>query len=113
MAAEIIIKRGSTFPDVKAALKQADGRPVNLTGASITFWMRHAGGATVIEGAAASILGSPLDGIVVYEWQSGDTDVAGVYEVEFNVYYDANTEFRVPRNGFVSIEINPRIEEVA
>jgi hypothetical protein len=81
----------------KFYIKQNDRSPalvfqlspvVNLTGASIYFNMRPAGGGTVvISRAVAAIVGDPTLGRVSYSWQAADTMTSGEFDAEFEVVY--------------------------
>lgn len=77
-----------------------EGVPVDLTGATVMFRMREITapvGEYVVEHSAALESPDPLDPVwaryglgpypyqATYNWQSGDTDVAGVYEAWFTV----------------------------
>lgn len=88
------IKRGDTVPSLVATLKATPAgkrrpEPVDLTLATtVTFLMAQVGGEKRVSGectVATPQADLDLMGQVVYEWQSGDTDVAGTYYAEFEV----------------------------
>lgn len=81
---EFFIKSGDLLPFLDATLTDANGDPVDLTGATVVFHMgpRRADPATVT--GAATIL-SAVEGTVRYAWQAGDTDEVGTFRAEFEV----------------------------
>jgi hypothetical protein len=79
------IKQSDTSPSLQATLQDANGTAININGASIRFHMKAVGGAIVIDQPMTIV--NAAGGIVKYDWQSGDTDTAGTYYVEFEVTY--------------------------
>jgi hypothetical protein len=98
------IKRNDTSPAILATLQDADDNAIDITGATVRFHLRAIGAKQVTVDSAAVIV-APLDGIVRYDWNSADTDVAGSYQAEFKVTYaDASIE-TFPNNGYLRVEI--------
>lgn len=94
MAKDFKIKQGNTAPTLKAVLQRLneDGEvegPADLTGVdTVTFTMRNKATLVVqVDEGAADVVGDPTLGEVEYEWQPGDTDIAGNYLGEFDVTY--------------------------
>lgn len=83
--ADFTICQGDTLPEFVVILQDQTGNPPNLTGCTITFQMAlwHAVSAQV--SAAASIVGSPTNGEVLYSWGADDTSVPEVYEARMVV----------------------------
>lgn len=78
------IKRGDTGPPFLATLLDADGEPVDISGASLLFKARdHKTKATVIS-AAMAIVDGPA-GRVRYVWQAADTASARFLDAEVEV----------------------------
>jgi hypothetical protein len=101
------IKRGDTSPAMVFTLDPPD---INLVGASIRFQMQAEGGATVIDEAVDPVSLSPPK--VGYEWQSGDTDVAGRYQAEYRVVYADGSIETFPNNGFITVYIPPDVPSI-
>lgn len=91
------IKQNDTSPSLQATLKDAALDPINLTGASVRLHMKSVDGTLKIDQPMTIV--TPLQGIIQYDWQAGDTDTVGTYYVEFEVTYaDASVE-TFPNNG--------------
>lgn len=72
---------GDTAPDVTDVIKEVKSNgsvgPINLTAlVSIRFRMRSAFGVTPLIDNLGSVVGSPLDGAVLYDWTLADTTTA-------------------------------------
>jgi len=91
------IKQGDLRPYLKAQLVRLDldgevDEPQDLTGATVVFTMKNKVTNEVkIQEAGATVL-TPLDGMVQYEWQDGDTDTPGNYRGEFEATFGAEPE---------------------
>lgn len=57
----------------------SDGLPVNLAGATVTFYMRPIGSSTPKVNGAAAVIDTPSTGSVHYAWAAADVDTAGNY----------------------------------
>lgn len=100
------IKQNDTAPSITATLYDADGVVVDLTGASVTFHMRHKDGTVKVDAAAVVANNS---GIVRYDWIAADTDTVGRYNAEFEVTYgDASIE-TFPNGRYLRINIKDDI----
>ena len=77
----VTLGRGYRLPKLRQQLKQADGTPVPLTGASVRLLMGIPGKPRKVA-AAATILDA-ANGIVEYAWAAGDVDTVGVYLAEW------------------------------
>lgn len=91
------IKQNDTSPSLQATLKDASQTPINLNGATVMFHMKSVDGTIKVD--AEMTITDEDNGVVQYDWQSGDTDTVGTYYVEFEVTYaDASVE-TFPNNG--------------
>lgn len=98
------IKENDTTPSLRAALLNGSGDAVDLIGATVRFHMRPLGSSGVTIDRSASVV-SQAEGIVQYNWVSGDTANVGFYQAEFEVTYpDANVE-TFPNNNYIGVEI--------
>lgn len=87
------IKRGATVPPFNATIEAAGG-PVNLLGAAVLLRLRLVGSPVALEFAAGVV--SSAAGTVRYQWQVGDTDMAGVYYAEWDITFADNSHLIVP-----------------
>jgi uncharacterized protein YfaS (alpha-2-macroglobulin family) len=100
------IKQFDTSPSIRATLKDAAGTPVLLNGATVQIVVKTLDGVVVIE--EPMTITTPLAGGVEYDWQTGDTSVAGTYFVEFEVTYTDLSIETFPNDGFLPLVITPR-----
>lgn len=102
MAATFYIKRNDHRPPIEAALKQANGAPINLEHATVKFIMSNDAGIKVE--APAQIIDA-TNGVVKYDWQEGDTDTAGSYQAEFEITFQDEDLMTVPNAEYIIITI--------
>lgn len=100
--ADFSMKAYDRLPSLMAVLSDKNG-PVNLTGATVMFIMRPEGGGAVKVNTAATIVDA-TQGIVRYDWATGDTTTPGVYEGEFEVISSSKTR-TFPTVSYIEIEI--------
>jgi len=93
------IKRNDLLPAIEATLKYVDGTAINLTGATVKFIFTKPDG-TVINRSATVV--SAAAGTVKYEWQTGDTTIAGVMRAEWEITFPGG-KLTVPSQGHLSI----------
>ncbi len=100
------IKEGDTSPSLRYTLLPA---PIVVSGATVRFSMRNRQTTVVkIDRAACAIVDGAL-GVVQYDWQTADTDTAGVYEAEFEVTYSDGSIETFPNFGAISVVIDADI----
>jgi len=81
----VYLVKGSTGPDLQITLKDQDGNPVDLTGATVTFSMVNTStGATKVNAASATVTDA-AGGKFKYSWGASDLDEAGNFLGEFTV----------------------------
>ena len=116
--ADFHIKQGNTAPAIEAQLLDNNEEPVDLTvpdddtvsQATVRFQMQKVGDDTLTVDAGATVKDAP-NGIVAYEWASGDTDVEGSYIAEFDVDYDGRTgdlfegDETFPNNDYLRVRV--------
>lgn len=74
------LKVGDTRPFFDAQLFDPLGQPLNLTGLSVVFRMKHkVTGAIKINDAAMTIVDAPT-GQIQYQWATVDTDTEAEYD---------------------------------
>jgi hypothetical protein len=97
------IKQFSNFPPIRAALKDASGYPVPLTGLTVVFRLRRRGTNFSYEYDADII--DAVNGVVQYLWQDGDTDLSGDYDGEWVLNYPDGKKSVYPSDSYNSIRI--------
>ena len=105
------IKQGDLFPDVEVVVKNEVGAVVDVTGATVLFYMRRARDPTSVKinGAAGAVVPPGTSGKIAYAWSGADTDTPGTYEGEFRVTIGGTDPFRVPTSGYIVIEVEPKV----
>lgn len=110
MATATKIKRGDTGPKFRATLNDADGDPIDLTGAAALFMMRDVNSRAIkVAAGAMTILDAAL-GRVEYAWVTADTDTAGIYEAEVQVTFSDGLIETFPNDGHHRVEV---VEDVS
>lgn len=98
----IKIKQGDTRYGVHAILKDNSGSPIDLTGASVSFFMSNG-----VTGDVITI--NPTAGEVMFPLESTATKDIGTYKAEFKVkYQDARIE-TFPNDSYIPIQIIPKV----
>lgn len=98
------IKKNDTSPSLLATLQDGNGAAIDLTGASVRFLMRQIGSSAVKVDAAMTVTDASA-GSVRYDWQAGDTDTSGSYQVEFEVTYAGGGIETFPNDGYQRVVI--------
>lgn len=112
---DFYVKQGDTWP----ALGEVDpivlkaGPPgsevvIPLTGAAVKFLARKLDDPlTTIEGNCDLVVAA--NGTIKYQWATGDTDVAGDYQVEFQITFGDSRIGTVPTEGYYTLKITDDI----
>ncbi len=101
------IKRGDLEPALNATLTQDNGMPIDLsTAVSVRALVRHAHSATTVVDRTVPVV-SATGGTVRIVWVDGETDNAGLHEVEFEIMWPASRPRTAPSKGAFSFTINP------
>lgn len=97
------IKRGDTLPAIVTTLNEHAGA-IDLSGCSVALFL-----AGILETDdelefAAEVTDADT-GAVQYQWESGDTDVSGVYQAEWQVTTAGGDILTVPNAGYDAVWI--------
>jgi hypothetical protein len=86
--------QGDTLPEVVAKLKnKRTNAPIDLTDATVRFWMRKADDSSFTVDAVATVTNAP-QGYVSYAWAANDLSVPGDYLIRFHVIFGAEQSNR-------------------
>ena len=80
----------------------------DLTGATVVFSMRLAGGAVKVSKQTAVVVQPTGKPTVRYDWQAANVDAEGNFEGEFLVTYSSGKKETFPNKDFIDIVIGPR-----
>ena len=111
MASTFTIKDGDLAPPLQVTLTDSAGVKIDLTGnLGIQFQMKlrqHAASEAVPlkVDAAGTVVGAPTDGVVKYDWISGDTDAVGDYIAEFRITQSDGKPRTVPNPTFITVRV--------
>ena len=97
------IKQNDTSPSLEATLKDAQLVPIDLMGASVKFHMKSSDG--VVKVNQNMIITDTDNGVVQYNWVTGDTDTVGAYYIEFQVTYSDSSIETFPNNGSLIVSV--------
>lgn len=97
------IKQNDTSPSLQAILKDGGLNPVDLTGASVRFHMKAIGGDIKVDAPMTVV--DQDNGVVQYDWGSGDTNTVGTYAVEFEVTYSDGAIETFPNKGSLAVNV--------
>jgi hypothetical protein len=89
-------KRGSTSPAISDVLEDASGAQLNLSGATVTFWMGPMSGTATMRGTAAV-----SGGTVTYAWGTADLAETGLYGAYWRVAYSGGAIEKLPQGGAI------------
>ena len=106
----INIKQDDTQPAMKVRLKDSAGNPASLTGASVQVAIQHYS-KPVIKFLRSAYVADAITGEVWLVWQPEETQVTGLYQVEFRVTYQDGTQETFPNSGYLLVNILERIGE--
>jgi len=103
----LVYTQNDTSPSLQANLKDYQGNAINLAGCSVQFHMVSVDGEVTITRDAT--VENASTGLVQYDWQSGDTAVAGSYYVQFQITYGDGAVETYPNNTKLTLIIKPEL----
>lgn len=106
---DFYIKQGDDAPALRVICKDQDGAVVDLSGAtSLRFHMVKVSETTPKVDAAATLIDGP-NGIVEYQWATGDTDTEGDWFGEFEITFPVGDVITFPNYKYITIEIRGEV----
>jgi uncharacterized protein YfaS (alpha-2-macroglobulin family) len=101
------IRQNDTSPSLQATLKDFEGTPIPISGATVQFHMKSIDGTLKVD--QQMTITDADNGVVQYDWQSGDTDTQGSYYVEFEVTYSDGSIETFPNKGNLSVVVTKEL----
>lgn len=102
-----IVKQHSTLPAFSTIVRDANGDPVDLTGATGAIFRMHLiGDATTVATGPADIV-EPGAGEVSYEFDAADTQIAGGYLAQITVTFPGGGVYTFPYNEYYLVIVEP------
>lgn len=101
--ADFTIRANDRLPSIAATLKNADGTPIDLTGATVKFQMSTAAGSNKVNASATVV--SAVAGTVQYDWIALDTDTAGDYVGCWEITFASTKKLTCPNGSNYSITV--------
>lgn len=103
---DFVIKKGATEPALVATLRDDNGNPVDLTGATVHFRMKQPG-SDVRQVDDTCLVTDSSEGQVTYNWSDGDTDTVSHYNAEFAVDYGGGSDYDeyFPSDKYLSMRV--------
>lgn len=95
------IKRGDLLPSVEAALRTITREPIDLTPATGVRFLCSNGVAS------PAVIVDTTGGLVRYDWDTDETDTAGVFNAEFEITWGDGRKQTVPngQNDYIKVII--------
>lgn len=104
----IKITRTDRAPSIAATLKQA-GTAIDLTGCTVTIFVRNRNTQVLEINGGAVTLVTPASGTVRYDWASGDVDTAGEYDLQWKITLPSGKVTHVPNDGYDRLVIGAEL----
>ncbi|QUG41321.1 hypothetical protein KD050_18910 [Psychrobacillus sp. INOP01] len=102
---ELTIIQGDTCHAIRAVLKNVDGVPIDIKGATVRFLM-GVRDKIYVENVAQQ---TGATGEVSYVFNSGETDVPGKFFIQFVVTYADGRVETFPHKDAIAFKINHRL----
>lgn len=99
--ADFVIKAGDTLPEYQLTLiaETGNAQPLDVGVDRVEFRFQRRGQRSKTIVRTATLVDAP-NGIVKYVWVDGDTDLDGVYDSTWKVFFTNGTEKSFPNVGF-------------
>lgn len=97
MSDTFYIKRGDLLPAIREILLDGNDEPIDLTTAvGVDFHLREVDGSLIT--SASAVVENAVEGLVRFNWRTGDTDQAGEFYREWEVTFPAAQPLTVPND---------------
>ena len=111
---EFKVKKNDLQPHYPAQVKDSAGNVVTLTGATIYCTMKNAADGTLkINRQTTGInISDAVNGKFEYQWQTGNTDTAGKYYIEFEINPASGGKFTIPADNSAVVTILESLDTI-
>lgn len=99
----VYVKQNDTKPDIQVTINDDQGTAVDVSGATIKFFMNDSTGTNKVDGTGSIVVAA--DGTVKYEWGSTDLDTVGVYDAEFQITFSDGSILTAPSSGYITVVV--------
>ena len=99
----VYVKQNDTKPDIQVTINDDQGTAVDVSGASIKFFMNDSTGTNKVDGTGAIV--TAASGIIKYVWQTNDLDTVGVYDAEFQITFSDSSILTAPSSGYITVVV--------
>jgi len=106
--ASFFLKQDDTAPVLQYTVLDENKVAIDLTGATVTFYMQDLNGITIINAGSVTITDA-ANGVVEYQFLAADSDVSGHFHGEFVITFSGGTIRTSPDPGIITIVISPSI----
>ena len=101
--ATVYVKQNDTLPSINATIKDDNSTVIDLTGATVKFFMNDSTGTNKVDGTGELVVAA--SGTVKYDWVTGDLDTVGIYSAEFQITFIGGTILTAPSSGYITIVV--------
>ncbi len=101
--ADIYLGKGDILPVLTAALQNADGTPIDLTGAAVALIIETRQDVETVR--VATVTDAAL-GLVSYTWVAADSATRGTYRVRWRVTFAGGAMTTVPNDGDLVLRVS-------
>lgn len=93
MSEKIKLVQGDNRPYITLTLRDADGTPINLNGATVNVYFRAVGTTQVLSTIPCTLVGGGTSGVVTFNFPGTTLNVpAGMYEGEVTINFGSEVQ---------------------
>ncbi len=109
MSKKTFLKQNDTAPEFVGTLRDGNGVPVDLSGATARFLMRDGFPPRELKIDQPAVIIDAPNGQVQYNWAAADTDTAGVFHAEVEITFGTGEVETFPSTGYHQVVIDPDV----
>lgn len=101
------MKQYDLYPSFRTRLTDIDGNAVDLTDATeVRLLVKNRTAGLKVDATMTKLDQDDDPGVVEYNWEAGDTDTLGSFQVEIEVTFPGNLPQTFPGKGYCKLNIN-------